>query len=375
MTSGNLAGEPIVTDDDDALAGSPGSPTPGSRTTGRSTCPCDDSVTRAVGGIESPVRRSRGQAPLPLGLPFETPPALAVGGDLKNTFCLAEGRLAWMSGHVGDMDDLADADARSTAAEAAPRDAHRRRARRRRRRPSPGVPLAPVGPRPRSAADPSRRSSTTTPTSPATMAEHGVPTDGRCSGSPSTAPATATTAPSWGGEFLVADYRVVRAGGAPRVRRPSRRRRRRPQPVPDGALPPAQRGVDWDARAAQRARLRRHRARPARPPARDRPALRADVQHGPALRRSRLDRRHLPSRRVRRPGRDGARGARPPVGFGAGRPATRSARTSTRPPCGRGGRRRAGRRSEPGLVAARFQQGVVDLVVARSWRGCASRPA
>ena len=68
--------------------------------------PCDDSVTRAVAGVESPIRRSRGRAPLPLALPFETPPALAVGADLKNTFCLAEGRLAWMSGHVGDMDDL-----------------------------------------------------------------------------------------------------------------------------------------------------------------------------------------------------------------------------------------------------------------------------
>ena len=106
MTSGNLSGEPIVTDDAQArqrLAALADAWLGHDR---RIHVPCDDSVSRVVDDHESPVRRSRGHAPLPLDLPFVSPAALAAGGDLKNTFCLAEGRLAWLSGHVGDMDDL-----------------------------------------------------------------------------------------------------------------------------------------------------------------------------------------------------------------------------------------------------------------------------
>jgi hydrogenase maturation protein HypF len=68
---------------------------------------CDDSVLRVVGQDPVFLRRARGFAPLPLRLPVASPvPLLAVGPHLKNTFTLVHGDMAWVSPHIGDLENL-----------------------------------------------------------------------------------------------------------------------------------------------------------------------------------------------------------------------------------------------------------------------------
>ncbi|MFI0732541.1 carbamoyltransferase HypF [Streptomyces sp. NPDC021225] len=108
VTSGNVSGEPLVTDDREALARLKGLADAWLWHDRPIAVACDDSVVRVrADGSPLPVRRSRGFAPARIRLPLAVRPVLAVGADLKNTLCLAEDDSAWLSAHVGDMDSLA----------------------------------------------------------------------------------------------------------------------------------------------------------------------------------------------------------------------------------------------------------------------------
>ena len=106
LTSGNVSDEPIAYEDEDALrrlGGIADAFLAHDRAVHMRT---DDSVTRTVRGKGVVVRRSRGYVPQPLGVPFELArPVLACGAELKNTFCLAKGNRAFVSHHIGDLEN------------------------------------------------------------------------------------------------------------------------------------------------------------------------------------------------------------------------------------------------------------------------------
>lgn len=106
MTSGNVSDEPIAYDDQDAqerLAGIADYFLVHNRAIYQ---PTDDSVVRLVLDKQYILRRSRGFAPAPIRLSREVPPILAVGPEVKNAFCLTQGQFAFMSPHIGDLENL-----------------------------------------------------------------------------------------------------------------------------------------------------------------------------------------------------------------------------------------------------------------------------
>lgn len=109
MTSGNLADEPLAFTNDDARARLSRLADGFLMHDREIAVPCEDSVVSVVDGEEVPVRRSRGYTPLPVALPAELgagPTVLAVGAEVKNTFCLVREDLAFCSAHIGDMGSL-----------------------------------------------------------------------------------------------------------------------------------------------------------------------------------------------------------------------------------------------------------------------------
>jgi len=106
MTSGNLNEEPIAIDNDDAFQ----------RLSGIADyflihnrdiyLRSDDSIVKESAGATRFFRRSRGYVPVPVFLKKPVPPILACGAELKNTVCLTKKNQAFLSQHIGDLENL-----------------------------------------------------------------------------------------------------------------------------------------------------------------------------------------------------------------------------------------------------------------------------
>jgi hydrogenase maturation protein HypF len=119
MTSGNLTEEPIAAENDEALhrlahladafvlhnrdiyARYDDSVWFVPRLPAEPTTPEDEERT-----LPQPIRRARGYAPFPIKLPFPAGQLLACGAEIKNTFCLTRDGYAFLSQHIGDMENL-----------------------------------------------------------------------------------------------------------------------------------------------------------------------------------------------------------------------------------------------------------------------------
>ena len=104
MTSGNLSEEPIAQDNDEALVRLRGIADYFLIHNRDIYARYDDSVY-IVEGAPQVVRRARSYAPYPIFLPFRSKQILACGAELKNTFCLTKDEHAFLSQHIGDMEN------------------------------------------------------------------------------------------------------------------------------------------------------------------------------------------------------------------------------------------------------------------------------
>jgi hydrogenase maturation protein HypF len=104
-TSGNISGEPVITDNAEAEVRLAAIADAFLHHDRRIVRPADDSVVRIVGGVPRPIRVGRGMAPLEIELPhaFEQP-TLAVGGHMKGAIALGWGKRVVVSPHIGELD-------------------------------------------------------------------------------------------------------------------------------------------------------------------------------------------------------------------------------------------------------------------------------
>ncbi len=105
MTSGNLSEEPICQDNDEALRRLHGIADYFLLHNRDIHARYDDSVYLVERDTARAIRRARGYAPSPIRLPFRARQVLACGAEEKNTFCLTRDEYAFLSQHIGDMDN------------------------------------------------------------------------------------------------------------------------------------------------------------------------------------------------------------------------------------------------------------------------------
>ncbi len=111
MTSANPGGEPLVTGNDEAVRRL-GSIADRILVHDRDILVrCDDSVMRCAGKEQRFIRRARGYTPRGVVLATDGPATLALGAWYKNTVCLTREREAFLSQHVGDLDNAASCEA------------------------------------------------------------------------------------------------------------------------------------------------------------------------------------------------------------------------------------------------------------------------
>lgn len=104
MTSANPGGEPLVTDNAEALARLAGIADAYWLHDRDIVVRCDDSLSAANGQL---IRRARGYTPQAIPLAADGPDVLALGAWLKNSICLTRGRAAFLSQHIGSLDNAA----------------------------------------------------------------------------------------------------------------------------------------------------------------------------------------------------------------------------------------------------------------------------
>jgi len=110
MTSGNISDEPVAYEDDDALRRLAGIADYFLLHDRPIHIRSDDSVMRLFQGKPLFYRRARGYAPRAVKLPFRSRPVLAVGAELKSAICLLDGELAFLSQHIGDLQNDSTSD-------------------------------------------------------------------------------------------------------------------------------------------------------------------------------------------------------------------------------------------------------------------------